>query len=65
MAEGHSFPLCVCVCVCVCVFQNQVWPITLSFIVGIENNLAQRIIIGCVANKNYVVRSMVKVTVHI
>ena len=63
MAERHmEFTLSVCVCVLVCVFQNGVRPITLSCMVGLENNLAQMFIMTrqCVANKNYVARSKVK-----
>ena len=39
MAEGHiEFTLSVCefVCVFICVFQNHVWPITSSCMVGFE-----------------------------
>ena len=43
----------------------HVRTITLSYIVGFENNLIQMIIMTkqCVMNKNYVVRSKVYVTV--
>ena len=64
MAEGHiEFTLSVCVCVCV--FQNRVRAITSPYIMGFKNNLARMIIMTrrCVANKNYVARSKVKVTV--
>ena len=72
MAEGHiesylslSLSLSVCVCVCVCVFQNRFRPITSTCMVGFGNNLAQIIITRhCVANKNHVARSKVKVTVR-
>ena len=51
-----------------CVFQIRVRPIILSCIVGLENNLAnlaQLVIMTrrCVANKNHVARSKVKVSV--
>ena len=74
MAEGHiefTRSVCVSVCMCfrlfVCVFQNRVWPIASSYMVGFENNLAQIIIITsqCVVNKNHVTKSKVKVTVLI
>ena len=41
-------------------------PITLLCVVGFKNNLAQIIIMtrGCVAKKNHIARSKVKVTVH-
>ena len=44
----------------------RVWPITLLWIVGFENSLAQMIIMTrrCVANKNKVARSKVNVTVR-
>ena len=38
MAKGHiAFTLSVCMCFCFFVFQNRVWPITLSCMVGFEN----------------------------
>ena len=66
-AMGHNTHTHICprVCVCVCVFQNRVRAITKPYIMGFENNLAQMIIMTrrCVANKNHVARSKVKVTV--
>ena len=58
MAEGHiEFTLSVCVYVCYRI---------MSCVVGFENNLEQVIIVTrrCVANKNHVARSKVKVTVR-
>ena len=62
-------------CACVCVyarageraFQNPVRLITSPAMVGFKNNLAQKLIIitsKCVANKNHIARSEVKVTVR-
>ena len=65
MAKGHiEFTLSVCVCDCV--FQNRVRAITKPYMMGFENNLAHMIIMTrqCVANKNHVARSKVKVTVR-
>ena len=67
MAEEHiefTLSLCVYVCVCVCLFQNRVRAITWLYMMGFENNMAQMIIMirRCVANKNQVARSKVKVT---
>ena len=62
MAEGHRvLPVRVCVCV-----PESCLTHILSCIVGFENNLAQMIIMTrqCVACKNQVDRSKVKVTVH-
>ena len=62
MAEGHiESYLYVCVCVSdLCPGHN------LAIHDGFENNLAQMIVMTrrCVANKNHVTRSKVKVTVH-
>ena len=59
-----SFYVCMFGCVFVFLFQNSVWPITSACIVGYKNKLAQVIIRTrqCVANKNPVARSKVKVT---
>ena len=59
------YPVRVCVCVCVCVFQIRVRSITSLCMVGFKNHLAQMIITTrrCVACKNHVARSKVKVTV--
>ena len=45
----------------------HVGPVTLSFIVGSVNNLVQMIIMTrrCVANRNHVVMSKVKVSQHL
>ena len=61
--------VCECVFVCVwfrlfaCVFQIRVRPIALSFMVEFENKMAQIIIMTrkCIANKNRVAKSKVKV----
>ena len=68
MAEGHTeftLSVYVCICVCVCVFQVLVRPITSLCKVEFKNHLAQRIIKTrrCVAYKNPVARSKVKITV--
>ena len=69
MAEGHiEFTLSMCVCVYVfgvCVFQIRVQPITSLCMVGFKNHVAQMIIKTrqCVACKNHVAKSKVKVTV--
>ena len=62
MAEGHIESY---LSVCVCLFQNRVRAIALPYMMELENNLAQMIIMTrrCVANKNHVARSKVKVTV--
>ena len=59
------YPVYVCFRLFVCVFQNCVQPITLSGMVGFENNLAEMIIMTrrYVADKNHVAMSKVKVTV--
>ena len=63
MAEGHIESSCLCVSVRV--FQNCVRAITEPYMMGFENNLAQMIMTRpCVANKNYVAWSKVKVTVR-
>ena len=56
---------CVCVCLCFRLCVPESCP-ALSYIIGLENNLAQMIIMtrGCVACKDHVDRSKVKVTVH-
>ena len=67
MAEGHiEFTMSVCVYVCVCVFQKRVRAITLPYMMGFKNDLSQIIIMTrqCVANKNHVARTKVKVTVR-
>ena len=70
MAEGHiefTQSMCVCLCVCVCVCFPELCPDhNLTIHDGIENNLAQMIIMTrrCVANKNHVARSKVMVTVR-
>ena len=63
MAEGHIEPY---MSVCVCVFQNRVRAITRLYMLGFNDNFAQIIIMTrqCVANKNTVARSKVKVTVR-
>ena len=62
------YPVCVCVfgCVFVCVFKNRVRSITSSCMVGLENNLAQVIImtVQYVGNKYHVAGWKVKVTVR-
>ena len=67
MAEGHiEFTLSLCVCVCVCLFIQELCPgHSLAIHDGILNYLTQMIIMTrrCVANKNRVARSKVKVTV--
>ena len=63
MANGiYSLP---CPCVCVCVFQILVRPITSLYMVGLKDNLEQMIIKTrrCVACKNHVAKSKVKVTI--
>ena len=56
MAERHiEFYLSMCVC-----FQNLVRLITLSCMVGFENNFMTR---GCLPCKNHIARSKIKVTV--
>ena len=68
MAEGHiEFTLSVCVCVRVCLCISESCPgHNLAVHEGFENNLAQIILMTrqCVANKNHVARSKVKVTVR-
>ena len=62
MAEGHTeFTLSVYVCV----FQIRARLITSLCMVGFKYHLAQMIIMArqCVARKNHVARSKVKVTV--
>ena len=68
MAEGHiEFTLSARVRAraCVCVFQNHVRAITELYMIGFKTNLEQMIIMTrlCVANKNHIARSKVKVTV--
>ena len=67
MAEGLiELTLFVCVCVCLCVpYLCLTHKITSLCMMGFKNHLAQMIIKTrqCVACKNHVARSKVKVTV--
>ena len=50
----------------VCAFQSHVWPITSSFMVGLENYLAEIILTTrqCVECKNHVAETKVKVKAY-
>ena len=65
MPPPWHIELTMSMCVCVCVFQIHVQPITSLYMMGLKNHIAQMIILTrqCVACKNHVARSKVKVTV--
>ena len=65
MAEGHIEPY-LSGCASVCVSRNRVRDITKPFMLRFEKKIAQMIIMTsqCIANKNRVARSEVKVTVR-